>query len=634
MPMQMSPLNAGYVGVTRRIAIQAIKRIIPQLDLRPDTVIYTKGLEDNMLTWNSEKNTLVPIRHDANEDSARFGEYDKIEVEFKEEIMDEGLARNIHMIGDLPPIFADPVLGIKLYSQYVQAKITMNFTFSAVSHEQAQNVQAKILRLLSGHRHLTMSEIQYFVLPSDDTMSLLKDLYQLKANRDPNKESFYDWMNRCSYDHCYTELKTRAGLGGTMAFREKQHNVLLLLMETNEPENQKKERGASTEMTFEVQFYYESPFQTTTEFPIQVYNQFVPAKWIDGLREHYPHSEPRITYDAFQKANNVIVEMWDYQGSTVKENFGLRYPNWDSWMKKPSNPGNDVVLTRLIQLNDDIMRVNPLTGYTQMDSMDAIESTVMKFGWGMKRWLKDHHQQILYAPKTILHFNLYQGNDRVDTTNINVTPDIGIYTNYKLEWWQQWHLQIEQPRDYLGVEREVMEDLMRYPDTLSEIYTHRETNKGNLMPNTIPELCNWYMKLLPYDQTGMWLPIYRCLMLNLPLDNLPYGRHIDKYFYQWLGETFKDMKDETEARSNWYHLKDAKLRHGTLLEFQQALYLWLKAHHDNPDLVMGLFFGRTNFNKVMAYLSYGLDPGQEVSIETGIHRTVMKGYVSARRGER
>ena len=58
MPMQMSPLNAGYAGVTRRVAIQAIKRIIPQLDLRPDTVIYTKGLEDNMMTWNSEKNMI------------------------------------------------------------------------------------------------------------------------------------------------------------------------------------------------------------------------------------------------------------------------------------------------------------------------------------------------------------------------------------------------------------------------------------------------------------------------------------------------------------------------------------------------------------------------------------------------
>ena len=90
MPMQMSPLNAGYAGVTRRVAIQAIKRIIPQLDLRPDTVIYTKGLEDNMMTWNSEKNTLTPIRHNANEDSARFGEYDKIEWNLKKRLWMRG----------------------------------------------------------------------------------------------------------------------------------------------------------------------------------------------------------------------------------------------------------------------------------------------------------------------------------------------------------------------------------------------------------------------------------------------------------------------------------------------------------------------------------------------------------------
>ena len=634
MPMQMSSLNAGYAGVTRRVAIQAIKRIIPQLDLRPDTVIYTKGLEDNMMTWNSEKNTLTPIRHNANEDSARFGEYDKIEVEFKEEIMDEGLARNVHMVGDLPPIFHDPLLGIKAYAQYVQSKVTMNFTFSAVSHEQAQNVQAKIVRLLSGHRHLTMSEIQYFILPSDDTVDLLRSLHQLKSNRDEKKESFYDWMNRCSYDHCYTELKTRSGQGATPAFREKQHNVLLLLMETNEPENQKKERGASSEMSFEVQFYYESPFQITVDFPIVVYNQFIPPHWIDGLREHYPHAEPRITYDAFQQANNVISSMWDYQGSTVIENFGLRYPNWDSWTKKPSYPSNDIVLTRLIKLDEDIMRVNPLTGYTEMDSVENIESTVMKFGWGMKRWMKDHHQQLLDGPLTIIHFNLYQGKERVDTTNIDITNDLRIYTNYKLEWWQQWHLQIEQPRDYIHVERDVMQDLMNYPDTLAEIYNHRETNKGNPMPNTLQGAVDWYMRLLPYERTGMWLPIYRALMLNLPLERLPYGKHIDKYFYRWLGENFKDMRDENTARSNWYHLSDVKLKHGTLLEFQQALFIWLKSHHDAPDLVAGLFFGRTNFSKVMAYLSYGVENHREGPTDSGLQRTVMKGYVSARNGDK
>ena len=620
----------NYQAITRRIVIQVIKRLRSHLSFNKDTVFIIKGLEDNLMVWNSEKNELQTIRHNPGEDSARFGEYDQLEIEFKEELTDDGIARNGYMTDMLPSIFHDERLGIRMNVGYIQTRVTLSFTFKSGTWESMQTYEGSFARLLQSSRTLVLHELEYYVLPELQQCELLRTLYDLKEKRGGIGDTFDEWMDKNTKTGAYRTLTNRKGNGAVMAFKERQRQIILMLMETQLTDAQKKERGASAETQFEVQFYYDAPYYTTIEYPLMVHNQVVPGKWFVGPRVHHANRDHEVTFDKLQDGlQHVISE--DQAVSTFTSQEGLRYPSWDSWKVSASHYNNMKAATILIQLPEKLPEADKLTNYTLLLPCSAIESNVMKFGHGTKRYMKDNRKLMFSTTHSPVVYQLYQGNERVDMENCYLDEKLDLYTNYKLEYWQQWHLVIEIPNNYNHIERDTMNMMMRYPDFLAEIYQTLLYKERNFrLGATIEEVCKEYLTRIPMLQSGMWYQIYRCLMLNKPL-TMQYGEHIEKYFYTWLMAKHPEYKDLDEAKDDWYHFDLPHERHAILLDFQPDLFEWLKAHHDDPDAVNDIFYGKADVTKVIPFLTQYTTSINNYFMDIPIPRTQMMSFVNAKR---
>ena len=627
-------IRETYQSIVRRIAIQIIKRMRSHLLLEHDTVFLIKGLEDNLLVWNSEKNTLTPIRHNPNEDSARFGEYDKIEIEIKEEPLEEGIGRQGHFTNNIDPIFHDKQLGVKHFINYLQTRMTLTFTFKSGTWESMQNFKTSMARLLVSGRSLVLAEVEYYVIPEKPQVALLETIYKLKEKQGGNGESFEAWMERNTQGgSSYRELKNRANNGGVLSYKEKQRQLLITIHETQIPEAQKREKGSGADASFEASVIYECPFMTTLEYPLIVHNQQIPYPWFVGPRLNQANVDSHVTLDEFQKGTQPLINAYEYVGTYTAQQ-GIRYPSWDSWQGKTSHLDNGFVLSMLLILKPDCDKPNPLTGYTPLVDYDFISTHAIKFGPGVLRFLKDHHKWLLFDHQSPFVFQIWQGNERVHHSNLFIDKHLTVHTNYKLEHWQQWHLTIDMAYNFTHIERDSMVELMKYPDALAEIYQTLYKKLGLYHPGkTTQEICDEYFSRIPMSENGLWLQVYRRLMLNLPMRNMSHGKHIEAFFYKWLMEQHPEYKSVEEAKEDWYHFDNGPERHKILMNFQTPLFEFLKAHHDNPEEVAKLFYGIADIEKVTQFLNGGIENHDKSINTSGMMRTRNKAYVATKRQE-
>lgn len=259
-------------SITRPLLIQFVNNMLIILGI--DNKVYTVyDPKDNLIKKKTDTGNIIGNNTTLQE---------KVEIDY-DETVEEGISLSLQKVANnYSPIYVDNDIGTKITPINSKRRLSVNFRYLCKSKSLANGLLNKLRNNILEENLDSLASFQYFYLIPNTGCLILKTFNDLKNNHNEFKLPLEDYLQEKFIEKIdFTNTLDGNIENSKLAIREKQLNIHIRTEDN--PNEFKIEYDESTEFyTIEMNysFVYTRPVSLVFEYPIMIYNQFLPNEFI------------------------------------------------------------------------------------------------------------------------------------------------------------------------------------------------------------------------------------------------------------------------------------------------------------------------------------------------------------------
>lgn len=406
MPVEAVPIIEVERTISRPIAMSVVRDLFSRWGYNGDQV--------KVIMFGSTES--IPLNKSTLQDEGkvqRLFNDDTVKIEVDENYVDYGAPYQPYKDIEMPYIFLDSALGIKVRPVVREVQCEISITLNAKSRVQADQIRRKMQAEMRAYSQYQEHIVQYHYQIRPE---VVKILYRLWENRDKVSsyhDTFAEWFNKC-IESRITMISNQGGKGQHLAMRETQVSLMGWYDFSDPPKKEQEETGMIHAYTFTYKYTYMRPEHLVMEYPIAIHNQMIPDILID--KDKLPDASQFYGYTGMTNADAYQLNYFHNEQYLISRLNGVKIPYYDDWQGyKPSRSFN-LVLQALVQLDPDnralIMKLD------DMGSWRLSESAL--------RYIKARGNRNFSPYRGIFYITLHIWDKVVDLSLMNIDNDLNI----------------------------------------------------------------------------------------------------------------------------------------------------------------------------------------------------------------
>lgn len=421
MPFEVVAIDNLYNSVDRPVITKVIRDVMNVTKISPQTKIYFFGLDQAAPQAGSTLGELGVEN--------RWPYDEKVIVEVSEEFDPSNvLATNINR-RDVPPIFEDVELGVRIQPVYALTQVKISLKYQARDHNQAHTWRNLLRGRVSTMQSTVMlHEVEYDFTINEALLDVVANIWSLRENVAGYGESFGEYLTNGLMANVHL-ISSQSGETRLWSAREKQSRVQGYftfegIADKPEKEGNHDNYAVSAEYTFE----YQKPLFLHIQYPMVVHNQLMPVEFLPIEKMKRPEESP-LRYSLSGKALGYFESG---QRQIRNRGFdGIAVPEYDDFMPAMVLNTTVRIMTVVVTISEgdkrSLLNLNDLATYALNDEVLAW----MKLGEYpfMTKLYQSIFQLSLYSGQLLQPQELLTIDDQL---NVVATEDLDIRSTYRL----------------------------------------------------------------------------------------------------------------------------------------------------------------------------------------------------------
>lgn len=532
---------------------------------------------------------------------------------------------------EYPPLWRREEYPCQINVNYLPVQWQFSFKYMSSSDERMQAFQSRLAHRIALSNVVMLEGVHYLLTLPKSFYTLMTLFHQMEEAVYPQGETFIDWMGRYAVDSKgFKEMTNQLGKGGHPVFHEVQQDLVLMLEMTEIPEKERREKNPGSSVDFEVQVHWSRPHAMSLHYPVTVFNQLVPRRFLPRVEHRRPKAGQTGVSDILQ--HNLYPNMNNYyqhQFTSYTEAHGISVPIEDDWAYASRQLFLRPVFTAMVRIKEDH------AGSVQVATLKQLKRYIT-FSPAILRFLKEDPMRLVANRFSPLMALVVRDQTRLSSALLQVDENLTVTTTQDLTRKDVLHVQYCIPVHYRNYPDEFFSMIRLYPDLVMDILGMQKfkpitisnvvsrINELSKRTKVFKRQLSIWMTLynrLEWTTPSYWLMVEMCLVVGLR--DFKLSKVVMPLFEAWLAE-----RDETITYWDKHYRYLEKL--STLQEFSQLLW-----SHLNKEGMMSKmsFWGVLDERCVRQLLKHGLDASQiETQLSSGGQlRTVLSFGMQAMR---
>ena len=414
------PIRGIYESITRPVSLSILKDIKDVLYLNPDirTKLYNQ-IEDFHTMYQSGPLGLT-------ENAPKLEE---IKFSVVEETNTDTLITTSTNYIDYKPILHDKDVNAYIKPIYVESIIKFSIKYKSRSKSNVTNFINMLRLSVAETNFLKFHNIEYMFYLHPEILELFLDISRLKHNVTKDNTTYEDYLIK----HSDGRLSIVGGLDGNVSnmnivAKEKQRDVMGYfesdIIEVKE-EYDSNENIWIADFTYTLK--YNKPTALVIGYPILIYNQLLPEKYIvmqDNLGDSGKlNYQTTYTNNWFSPFHNTNVLNKELNKLNFKGKF-LNIPSFDSFIPKVNIPYYVAVFSVLVSISEDdrrsLLNLKDLMDYQlNQDIINCLLNGEWKY--------------ISKRYKSVFYLTLYENDKLMPDGILDIDADLNVFATIDLD---------------------------------------------------------------------------------------------------------------------------------------------------------------------------------------------------------
>lgn len=484
------PVGQTDVTITRSIAREAVKEIRRKTGFTEDSKIL---FMDQIGGGPRNPRSMFDKCYTK---GIRTAYQDFILVEVEEEFTEGGYMRRNKTMYDIPPIFHDKELGIRIIPEYAEAKQTLTIKFRANDLVKL-NAWINGMRLTENLSGLLMDvDARYdFSIP----YPYLQFLHHAHELREADETVGYgEDLRTYLLTHFRQGVQTRKNMKTTNAhkeviFQEVHRNTTGKVTEELFYKTREIDRGIY-EVAVSFEFRYPRVIGLMLEYPAIIHNKFIDIAFPNAFMTRTEHDGEHLKPVSFI-GGAVEYPKNDY---VYRGDGGSRMITWDEWF--PKEPVGHTQSLSIFPVQVDVLNPNEMFSVYDLTE-DILPKACVDY---LELYWEDHAEY----KESIVNFELYRVGEEENLQLVQVDEDLNLTSSTAMDPRKRNYVRISLLKDLAKINPVTLRALLRNPDVMKPImmlydsttvFTDSMTEWMESMPHEIEPGRNPHIPSLVYS---------------------------------------------------------------------------------------------------------------------------------------
>lgn len=277
-------------------------------------------------------------------------------------------------------------------------------------------------------------------------INFLKDTYDLGVKAGVITDDFPTWYFKKAISPM--NVITNEGNNNPLVVLERRSDDMNIIFE--EPSISKSTKGNHTGqhlVNFRYKFYWQDLVEWQLHYPMMIYQQPIPDKWIPTPQEEFFNGFIKNAFLEYQDTNLV------YQNRIHNAPFYYRYPTTDTWYPSDTewlDPQACIALTLSNDANQLMMNINEIPNWKWKDSVLA---HMLKY----RQYIFDRHEDII-------HIKVYSDDLQVKYDQITMDEEGNLLFDRPPTMGNIYRVVIYVDKDLKGLSTDAIGRIINDPD--------------------------------------------------------------------------------------------------------------------------------------------------------------------------
>lgn len=442
------PLRGVYDSITRPVSLNVLDDLkqVLYLNRAMRTKLYNQVESFNTMSQNGPLGL-----------SENAPKMEEIKFTVEENTNTDTLITTSSNYIDYIPILHDKEINAYVKPIYVESEIKFSIKYKTKSKTNAGNF-INMLRLSAAESNFVLyHNIEYMFYIPPEILELFLDISLLKHNVTKDNTNYEDYLIK----HSDGRLSIVGGLDGNtnnmnIVAKERQRDVVGYfesdIIDTKESYDENETTWIAE---FNYTLKYNKPISIVVSYPILVYNQVLPEKYLvmadllgDKGKQNFPTT---IMNDNFNIFNNTNVIEREMNKLNVKNGF-LNIPNFDLWKPKLGIPYYTPIFSVLVMLSpEDLRSLLNLKDLSDYELNNDILDCLLKGEW----------QYICKRYKSIFYLTLYENDKLIADGVINIDADLNVFANRDLDLTKTYRVVFSILTDLAAADKNILDRMYK-----------------------------------------------------------------------------------------------------------------------------------------------------------------------------
>lgn len=517
MPNIQTTLSEIAQSVSRPIIADVVMDLNRYLKTDPNTKLIFPG--DTETTALSGDN----IDDNLKDREATFASIKHLVIESTEEDVVEDIGITSVKRREQLPVFMDTELGVYITPVYINTEVKIEYKFNTPNKSEAIRWRNDMRMYVSAGRDTILHKLNYHYLIPEVFLDVLKAIHKNKLALtgcpcDFN-QTFHDYLLK----HITNRLTVKADLtnkNNRYAINERQARIQGIFNFTD-VSNVTRENNTGYSVSLTYKFNYMKPIGCTMRYPIIVYNQLLPAEYIDFNDTSTNLFTTPSQYNIVDYAYSQF-ESDNIMDRARRPDLPVRIPYFEDFVPKTLLPGTGTVMLITTIVDKDkrtLLNIGDLGDYTLDDDF-------------MRFIIESELPYVTRFSKSIINFSLYAGYTLQPNGLLKLTKDLDLITIRDLDLTKPHRVRLSLVVDLTLLDPDALKRLGKYPEVLKKYIaaaydSFSENQELNNLLNK-KHLSDLELSMLFKGLTGQDWPYFNTsetLFKNLSSSELSYMRN-------------------------------------------------------------------------------------------------------------
>lgn len=380
----------------------------------------------------------------------------EVESEYEEGVLG---ATAIHQKEHIP-VFHDPEVDVALWPIYLPTEYTIQFRYQTISKTEAMRWRDDMRARISQMRDTNLHSITYHFLLPDELLELLLAVYDCKVRLASDKYTALQYIDQ----HSTNRLLITSDLTNknrAFAISETQTRILGQFDFSPLPEKIEREDGSGAWIcSFAYKFKFDRPALMGCRYPVLVYNQILPAKYVTFLNQNQNDDQSKMLSRPKSLEALSMFEVTNQLEHNVNIYVPYRIPDFDELRSRTSIAGYGNFLSVLTQIDENDRR--GLFNLTDLDPY-RLDDDILEF------IRESEYPFIHHAYQSVIHVGLYEGGSFKADRMIRCDNQLNLTTAIDVDLKKMYHVVFSLLVDLPYLHQSAIDRLRRYPKVFKKI---------------------------------------------------------------------------------------------------------------------------------------------------------------------